>query len=847
MEPKGDIIDILQVSSDSSQSLVPDIAYYYLQKTIGLSEETMWKITLEAGSVLGMTPQNLEKKVSLLRRTMDLSDDDVREILGKQPAILHLSADRNLAPTILLLVRALDLSKAELRSIIMTCPSILGYSFDNLKRKLSFFMNTLGYNREKDGKDQVRDLFLLEPKLLSCGVQSGLVPRKEFLHKEIHFTLKDLRQLYLKNPRLLMYSLDGNLREKIVFFFILQLQMQPEHVRKMLMTYPKVLDYNLENNMKPIAQYFLTELEFSALEMRSIILRFPRVFTHSLYKIKHVIGFLRYELALDAQQVKRVIFQAPQIIGLDTEGNLKAKLNFLQQRIDLTQQELSTFVAKMPTVFSLNVETSLIPKIKYLQRILHTTSEVKEVLLKQPVLLGYSLSRIQSRMETLLKAGISPHKITVAISMSESNFLKWVFSSRSKLEMAQLNSASAVYLCNNLNFTTSEINDLCTQLPHFSRSSVQRMQSKVSYLKQVFGNEDLKNLIVRYPVLVDASRGRQVKRRIDKLQMVGLPLLDHIESLSWKSGKFEEWISPFIENVRAKKEFNFIIEKLGFNSTENQNTLFLDAESTHGKKGSRLIVKHLLAHFNDNEKVKTVLLSHPEILELNPSMVMELLECARLANMFETERIGELLVITTGWRSPGGNLQPWIDLLVDSETQRSVVLAMSQMKAEEHLFRLFLVKRMHFKSKEASKILDALPTGRTYLDKSIKKVDYLLTKVCDNSLESLKQVLLSDPIMLQKSLKRSIIPRFETVQYLRSIGMEFSPGDVASLIAQTPSKYEKVLAPGMKTWYGQSMKYNEDKLVEDDIRAAMREHAPSQVLANSQDFNRDDAKVVYWR
>ncbi len=36
-----------------TQSLVPDIAYYYLQNTLGLSEETMWKITLEAGSVLG--------------------------------------------------------------------------------------------------------------------------------------------------------------------------------------------------------------------------------------------------------------------------------------------------------------------------------------------------------------------------------------------------------------------------------------------------------------------------------------------------------------------------------------------------------------------------------------------------------------------------------------------------------------------------------------------------------------------------------------------------------------------------------------------------------------------------
>ena len=36
-----------------TQNLVPDIAYYYLQNTLNLPEETMWKITLEAGSILG--------------------------------------------------------------------------------------------------------------------------------------------------------------------------------------------------------------------------------------------------------------------------------------------------------------------------------------------------------------------------------------------------------------------------------------------------------------------------------------------------------------------------------------------------------------------------------------------------------------------------------------------------------------------------------------------------------------------------------------------------------------------------------------------------------------------------
>merc|ERR1719253_392434 len=125
--------------------------------------------------------------------------------------------------------------------------------------------------------------------------------------------------------------------------------MEPEHVRKILLSFPQVMDYNLENHMKPIAEYFITELKFSAIELGSIVLKFPRLFSYSLSKIKHVTGFLRYELDLDPRQAKRVIFQAPQLIGLDTEGNLKQKLDFVKNRLGLTAVELGDVFSKMPT------------------------------------------------------------------------------------------------------------------------------------------------------------------------------------------------------------------------------------------------------------------------------------------------------------------------------------------------------------------------------------------------------------------------------------------------------------------------------------------------------------------
>jgi hypothetical protein len=165
-----------------------NLAYFFLQNEIGLPEDTMWKITLEAGSVLGMTANTLRHKINLLRRTMDLSDEDIRVMLGRHPAILHMSADKNLAPKILFLVRALDLSKEELRAIIVHYPSVLCYSKLNLKFKLNFYLKLMGYTAE-----ECRALFMSEPKLLTAGVKTGLIPHLRFFLKDMEIPLDKLR------------------------------------------------------------------------------------------------------------------------------------------------------------------------------------------------------------------------------------------------------------------------------------------------------------------------------------------------------------------------------------------------------------------------------------------------------------------------------------------------------------------------------------------------------------------------------------------------------------------------------------------------------------------------------
>ena len=193
------------------------------------------------------------------------------------------------------------------------------------------------------------------------------------------------------------------------------------------MSFPQFVDYSLENTILPIAVFFMTELEFSPTEFRNILLKWPRLVTNSLRKIKHVVGFLRFEFNLDASQVKRVIFQSPPTLGL-SDDNLKTTIQFLRETFQLDDDDARKIVVSMPTLLACAIDSNLRPKSEFLlQAFDNDEEELKAIILKQPSLLGYSLEkRIQPRVESLIAIGAHPRSISVGITMTDANFRIWL-------------------------------------------------------------------------------------------------------------------------------------------------------------------------------------------------------------------------------------------------------------------------------------------------------------------------------------------------------------------------------------------------------------------------------------
>jgi len=405
-----------------SEAFAANVPYFYLKNELGLSDTAMWRITYEASSSLGMSTAVIRHKVDVLRETMNLDDEEVRTIIERFPAILHMSADKNISPTILFLLRALELGREDLRELVVAFPALLSYSRANLKSKIGFFRRIMKYDVK-----ECRELFLKEPRLLRAGVKTGLIPRMQFLLRDVEIPMDKLRVIVQKNPLILLYSVEQNLMPKIVYYFLMQLQMNSTQVAKLLLAYPQILDYNLERTIQPTTHYFINDLDFSNKELAAILLKFPRLFTVSLRKIKHAVGYFRFELRLSPSQVKRVLYRAPTLLSLNTDEKINDKICYLQSSLGLNDEQTRTLISSMPNILGLSIEDNLQPKLDFLKESIGSESILRDTVLRLPTLLGYSLTnRIRPRVEAILEAGCDASCITIGIPMKQERFKEWL-------------------------------------------------------------------------------------------------------------------------------------------------------------------------------------------------------------------------------------------------------------------------------------------------------------------------------------------------------------------------------------------------------------------------------------
>ncbi|KAL6983471.1 hypothetical protein U1Q18_016857 [Sarracenia purpurea var. burkii] len=183
-------------------------------------------------------------------------------------------------------------------------PDFRSTPIDSLKSVVKC-LSSMGIERCAVGR-----IFDMYPKLLTCDPYTDLYPIFDFLLNDVNIPFPDIRKSIIRCPRLLVCSVDDQLRptlhflEKLGFVgknaitcqttlllvssveatlvpklnYLQELGFSYEEVTRMVLRSPGLLTFSIHNNFRPKAGYFLKEMKGDLAELE----RFPQYFSFSL-------------------------------------------------------------------------------------------------------------------------------------------------------------------------------------------------------------------------------------------------------------------------------------------------------------------------------------------------------------------------------------------------------------------------------------------------------------------------------------------------------------------------------------------------------------------------------------
>ncbi|GFS40415.1 mitochondrial transcription termination factor family protein [Actinidia rufa] len=166
-------------------------------------------------------------------------------------------------------------------------------------------LSSMGIERSALGR--ILDMY---PQLLTSDPYSDLYPVFDFLLNDAQIPFHDVRKSIIRCPRLLICSVEAQLRPTLRFLdnlgfvgsqaincqttvllvssvegtlmpklnYLMELGFSYEEVRRMVLRSPGLLTFSIANNYRPKMEYFLKEMDGDLVELK----RFPQYFSFSL-------------------------------------------------------------------------------------------------------------------------------------------------------------------------------------------------------------------------------------------------------------------------------------------------------------------------------------------------------------------------------------------------------------------------------------------------------------------------------------------------------------------------------------------------------------------------------------
>ncbi|KAI4307904.1 hypothetical protein L6164_031031 [Bauhinia variegata] len=242
---------------------------------------------------------------------------------------------------------------------------------------------------------------------------------------------KDVRRIILRQPQILEYTVENNLKCHVAF--LMGLGISNSRIGQIIAAAPSLFSYSVENSLKPTVRYLVEEVGIKERDLGKVIQLSPQILVQRIdisWNTRYM--FLTKELGAPRDSIVKMVTKHPQLLHYSIDDGILPRINFLRS-IGMRNSEIVKVLTSLTQVLSLSLEENLKPKYLYLVNELN--NEVKS-LIKYPMYLSLSLDqRIRPRhrfLVSLKKAPKGPFPLGSLVPTDECFCQRWAGTSLDK-------------------------------------------------------------------------------------------------------------------------------------------------------------------------------------------------------------------------------------------------------------------------------------------------------------------------------------------------------------------------------------------------------------------------------
>lgn len=174
---------------------------------------------------------------------------------------------------------------------------------------------------------------------------------------------RDIRRILLRQPQILEYTVENNLKSHIAF--LMSLGIPNSRVGQIIAAAPSLLSYSVNNSLKPTARYLIEEVGIKEKDLGKVVQLSPQILVQRIdisWNTRYL--FLSKELKAPRDSIVKMVTKHPQLLHYSIDDGLLPRINFLRN-IGMSNADILKILTNLTQVsflfmqFRSNIMTNL--------------------------------------------------------------------------------------------------------------------------------------------------------------------------------------------------------------------------------------------------------------------------------------------------------------------------------------------------------------------------------------------------------------------------------------------------------------------------------------------------------